>query len=172
MEVLSAKNKTRIGFWNARTIYETVKLAQGRAEMRCSICTFLELARADEKGPGRYRTNTGDNVLYSGRQRRSLQDVRVRRGADVGSEHHLVTRTLKLKLRRNGPRKARQQQFDVKWLKEPGAKSTFTLIRNHKFQELADAEKHTPPETNHINTMWEQIRTASHRPAKPAWDAD
>ena len=111
-------------------------------------------------------------MLYSGRQRRSLQDVRVRRGADVGSEHHLVTRTLKLKLRRNGPRKARQQQFDVKWLKEPGAKSTFTLIRNHKFQELADAEKHTPPETNYINTMWEQIRTASHRPAKPAWDAD
>lgn len=42
--------------------------------------------------------------------------------ADVGSFHHLVAATLKLELRRNGPRKARQQHFDLKKLKEPRAK--------------------------------------------------
>ena len=34
MEVLSAKTKTGIGFWNVCTMYETGKLAQVPAEMR------------------------------------------------------------------------------------------------------------------------------------------
>ena len=33
MEVLSAKTKTRIGFWIVRTMYETGRLAQVTAEM-------------------------------------------------------------------------------------------------------------------------------------------
>ena len=40
-----------------------------------------------------------DHILISGKYRRSLQDVRVCRGADVNSDHHLVTATIKLKLR-------------------------------------------------------------------------
>jgi len=40
-----------------------------------------------------------DHLMINGAWRRSLQDVRVRRGADVGSEHHLITAKLKLKLR-------------------------------------------------------------------------
>ena len=96
--------------------------------------------------------------MINGPWRRSLQDVGARRGADVGSDHHLVTATLKLKLRRNGPGKARQQKFDVKKLKEPRAKSTFTLQLKNKFKALADAEKYTPPGASDINTMWEQIR--------------
>ena len=40
-------------------------------------------------------------------------DVRVRRGADVGSDHHLVTAVLNLKLRRAGKKITGQQHFDV-----------------------------------------------------------
>ena len=82
-----------------------------------------------------------------------MQDVRVRRGADVGSDHHLVTANLKLKLRRNELDKARQQRFDVTKLKESTVKSTFILQLKNKFQALADAEEHTPPGTSDINTM-------------------
>ena len=88
-----------------------------------------------------------------------MEDVRVRRRADVCSDHHLVTANLKLTLRRNGPDKARQQQFDVLKLREPRARSTFNLQLKNKFQALVDAEKHTSPGTSDINTMWEQIRT-------------
>ena len=57
--------------------------------------------------------------------------------------------------------KAEKQQFDVIKLKEPRARRTLiTLQLKNKFQALADAEKHTPPRTSDINTMWEQIKTA------------
>ena len=46
--------------------------------------------------------NQIDLLMINGTLRRSLQGVRVRRGDDVGSDHHLVTVTLILKLRRKG----------------------------------------------------------------------
>ena len=41
-----------------------------------------------------------DHLPISGKWRKSLQDVRFRRGADVGSDHHLVVKHVKLKLKR------------------------------------------------------------------------
>ena len=104
--------------------------------------------------------NQIDHLVISWTWRTSLRDLSVRGGADVGNDHHLVTATLKLKLRRNGPGKARQRHFDVKKLKDPRAKSTFTLQLKNKFQALPDAEKHTPLGESGIDTMWEQIRVA------------
>ena len=39
-----------------------------------------------------------DHLLNNRKWRRSLQDVRVRRGADAGTDHHLVTAMVQLKL--------------------------------------------------------------------------
>ena len=321
MEVLSAKTKTRIGFWNVRTMYETGKLAQVTAEMRRYNLHILGVSESRWTGSGRYRTNTGETVLYSGRDddqhhdgvaiimkkgiekclmewkpinnrlikirmkgkhinttiiqcyaptndsgeeskdafyeqlqaelentpshdikivmgdlnakvgndntsqeramgkegcgnmndngerlvefcmannlviggtlfthpeihkitwcspsgrdknqidhlmingtwRRSLLDVKVRRGADVGSDHHLVTAILKVKLRKNGSEKPRQQQFDVEKLRDTKAKNAFILQLKNKFQALMDAKNYTQPDTTVINTMWEQVKTA------------
>ncbi|CAM5146020.1 unnamed protein product, partial [Natator depressus] len=38
-------------------------------------------------------------IMINGKWQRSLTDVKVRRGADVGSDHHLVTASIKLELR-------------------------------------------------------------------------
>ena len=321
MGVLSTKHKTRIGFWNVRTMYETGKLAQVTSEMRRYNLHILGISESRWTGSGRYRTNTGETVLYSGRDdnlhhegvaiilkkgiekslmewkpinsrlmkvrlrgrhinitilqcyaptndseeeskdafyeqlqaelentprhemkivmgdlnakvgadntahersmgregcgtsndngerllelcamhdlviggtlfqhpeihkltwcspngrdknmidhlmingtwRRSLLDVRVRRGADVGSDHHLVTATLRVKLRKNGPQKKRQQQFDVERLRDPRTKSSFVLQLKNKFQALADAENYTQQEPVSIETTWKQIKTA------------
>ena len=67
MEVLSAKTKARIGFCNVRTMYETGKLAQLTAEMRRYNLHILGISESRWTGSGRYRTNTGETVLYSGR---------------------------------------------------------------------------------------------------------
>ena len=104
--------------------------------------------------------NQIDHLMINGKWRRSLQDVRVRRGADVGSDHHLVTATLKLKLRRNGPGRSRQQRFDTEKLRDNKARSTFVLHLKNKFQALADEENLVPPGKTGIDTMWDQVKTA------------
>ena len=67
IEVLSAKTKTRIGFWNVRTMYETGKLAQVTSEMRRYKLHILGVSESRWTGPGRLMT-TGETVLYSGRE--------------------------------------------------------------------------------------------------------
>ena len=62
MEVLSAKCKTRIGFWNVRTMYETGKLAQATAKMRRHSLHFLGISESRWTGSGRHKTNTGEAV--------------------------------------------------------------------------------------------------------------
>ncbi len=54
--------------------------------------------------------NQIDHICISKKFRRSLQDVRVRRGADVGSDHHLVVASMQLKLKRTG-----WKQHYVEW---------------------------------------------------------
>ena len=51
--------------------------------------------------PDQSTENQIDYFCISKKFRRSLQDVRVKRGADVASDHHLVFANLKLKLKRN-----------------------------------------------------------------------
>ena len=49
--------------------------------------------------------NQIDNLMVNGTWRHSLLDVKIKRGADVGSDHHLVTAVLRVKLRKTGSRK-------------------------------------------------------------------
>ena len=68
MEVLSAKTKTRIGFWNVRTMYETGKLAQVIAEVQPYKLHILGVSESRWTGSGRQTTTTGETVLYLGRE--------------------------------------------------------------------------------------------------------
>ena len=68
MEVLGAKTKIRIGFWNVRTMYETGKLAQVTAEMRRYKLYVLVMSESRWTVSGRQTTTTGETVLYSGRE--------------------------------------------------------------------------------------------------------
>ena len=86
MEVLSTKTQTRIGFWNVRTMYETGKLAQVTAEMRNYNLHILGISESRWTGSGRYRTNTGETVLYSGRdddQHHEVVAVILRKGMET-----------------------------------------------------------------------------------------
>ncbi len=91
----------------------------------------------------------------AGVRRRSLLDVRVKRGADVGSDHQMVVATVKVKLRKTGCKKPGRQQLDVKKLQKPKIKNAFVLQLKNKFQALAKMEDHTKPEQQDVNTRWE-----------------
>ena len=67
-EVLSAKCKTRIGFWNVRTMNETGKLAQVTSEMRRFNLHLLGVSECRWTGTRRITTETRETVLYSGRE--------------------------------------------------------------------------------------------------------
>ena len=67
-EVLSAKCKTRLGFWNVRTMYETGKLAQVTSEMRRYNLHLLGISESRWTGSGKIISEAGETVLYSGRE--------------------------------------------------------------------------------------------------------
>ena len=67
MKVLGTKTKTRIGFWNVRTLYQTGKLAQVTAEMRRYCLHIVGISESRWTGSGRVKTSTGETVMYAGR---------------------------------------------------------------------------------------------------------
>ena len=67
MEVLTAKHKTRVGFWNVRTMYGIGRLAPVTSEMRSYNLTLLGISECRWTDSGRIKVATGETVLYSGR---------------------------------------------------------------------------------------------------------
>ncbi|KAK3546988.1 hypothetical protein QTP86_007917 [Hemibagrus guttatus] len=88
--------------------------------------------------PDRKTRSQIDHIIINGKWRRSLQDVRVMRHADAGSDHNLVVAKLTLKLRKAKIGDKRSQRFDVAKLKEPTAKKEFSISLKNRFAILQD----------------------------------
>ena len=101
--------------------------------------------------------NQIDHVCISRRFRRSLQDVRVKRGADVASDHHLLVAKLKLKLKRNTVTgmPARRERYDVSTLKDPNKKEEFIIALKNKFEILQELH-----EEDNIPNGWQKVKEA------------
>ncbi|RUS72691.1 hypothetical protein EGW08_019547 [Elysia chlorotica] len=105
--------------------------------------------------------NQIDHLMINGTWRRSLLDVRVMRGADVGSDHHLVMATLRLKLRRCGPRPSGQRRFDVDKLKDNKTRSSFVLQVKNRFLTLSNLEQQQEPQgMEEVNRKWDHVHSA------------
>ena len=92
--------------------------------------------------PGGRSQNQIDHIMImNGKWRRSLQDVRVRGGADVGSDHHLVTAKVKLKLMKQAT-PYRVRRFDIGKLRDPKKKHEFRLELKNRFRILEDLDEH------------------------------
>jgi len=63
MGALSTRIKTRIGFWNVRTMFSTGKLAQVSREMRENKLHILGISGCMWTGFGSVRTQPGETVL-------------------------------------------------------------------------------------------------------------
>lgn len=65
--------------------------------------------------------NQIDHIMINGQWRHSLHDVIVRRGADVGSDHHLLLAKIKLHLRKaqTNVKSTQTQRFNTAQLKDP-----------------------------------------------------
>ena len=65
----------------------------------CSVFPHRVIHKATYVLPNHKTENQIDHVCINQKFRRSLQDVRILRGADAASDYHLVLAKLKLKLK-------------------------------------------------------------------------
>ena len=84
--------------------------------------------------------NQIDHITIDKKFRRSLQDTRVRRGADAASDHHLLVGQVRLKLKKCLPPGSKAGgKFNTIYLKDSALKSTFKLTLSNHFQALKTA---------------------------------
>ena len=127
-----------------------------------SLLNFVEITFFPHKdvhkltwvSPGGRDKNQIDHIAINGKWKRSLQDVRARRGADIGSDHHLVTAIIKLKLMKVTPRST-IKKFDIGKLRTSKAKQDFKLELRNRFQVL---QNHDSKNDIQIDDLWERVR--------------
>ena len=91
--------------------------------------------------------------------RRSLLDVRVSRGADASSDHHLVTAKVRLKLRAAGPNKQHTPRYDISRLQDQTTKNAFVLQLRNRFQALSNIDEQSiDEEEDTVNQKWKQVK--------------
>ncbi|KAL9982087.1 hypothetical protein ACROYT_G010881 [Oculina patagonica] len=84
--------------------------------------------------------NQIDHIAIRRRFRRSLLDVKVQRGADAASDHHLVRCKVRLKLARNRKKQMSRTIYDTEKLKDPIQKRNFTIALKNRFEALASED--------------------------------
>ena len=100
--------------------------------------------------PDRVTRNQIDHIAIRSKYRRSLHDVKARRGADVGSDHELVISKIKLKLRVSKKPKSNTKRYAVEKLKEPAIKEKFCIELRNRFSALEEV-------TEEVEGIWENI---------------
>ncbi|MBN3278047.1 CFDP2 protein, partial [Polyodon spathula] len=121
-----------------------------------SVFHHRRIDKATWVSPDLSTENQIDHVCIGKKFRRSLQDIRVKRGADVASDHHLLVARLQLKLKRNWIRGTNQRQrYTTMLLKDPTKLEQFTISLSNKFQVLQELlEEET------IDEKWQGVKEA------------
>ncbi|KAK7107318.1 hypothetical protein V1264_015265 [Littorina saxatilis] len=121
-----------------------------------SVFHHRRIHKATWVSPDLRTENQIDHVCIGRKFRRSLQEVRVKRGADVASDHHLLVARLKLKLKRNWTEGSSQRQrYNTTALKDNKKQEEFKITLSNKFQVL---EELLEEET--IEQQWQRAKEA------------
>ena len=67
-----------------------------------------------------------------------MQDVRVLRGADVGSDQHLLMAKVRLKMAKVKERESGRVRFEVSKLKDLEVRNAFKLVLHNRFEGLQE----------------------------------
>ena len=122
-----------------------------------SLFRHKRIHKATWISPDHHTENQIDHITICKEFRRSLQDTRVRRGADAASDHHLVVGRLKLKLKRffkTSPKPS--HRYNTALLKDAATRDKFTLELSNRFQALSTLSE----EAGSAEEMWEKSKTA------------
>ncbi|CAH8678058.1 unnamed protein product [Schistosoma haematobium] len=167
LTILMGDLNAKVGIDN--TGYEDIMGRHGLGERNengerfANLCAFNKLViggtifphkrihKATWISPDHTTENQIDHICIKKKFRRTMEDVRTRRGADVASDHHLVVANLKLKLKKNWTSgQTAIQRFNTAFLRDTDKLSEFKIALNNRFQAFQDLlkEEETTMEDN------------------------
>ena len=102
--------------------------------------------------PDHTTENQIDHICINRKFRHSLLDVRVKRGADAGSDHHLLTAKLQLKLKRCINPANSRTKYNIQLFQDIGTTELYQTTLQNRFQALQEQELQQPVE-EHWNSL-------------------
>jgi endonuclease/exonuclease/phosphatase family metal-dependent hydrolase len=118
-----------------------------------SIFQHKRIHKATWISPDHKTENQIDHICINKKFRTSLQDVKVCRGADVASDHHLLLSNIKMKLKRYTTSQKCRHQYKIEELKNQETKVQFAVSVANKYQILQQVE-----DSMDIEVHWQQIK--------------
>ena len=115
-----------------------------------------QIHKATWVSPDGVTENQIDHICINKKFRTSMKDVRVRRGADAASDHHLVVTKLKLKLKRCNNNHANQKRYNVSMLADPTKQDEYRIKLTNRYQALQELEEDSITTEN----RWQQLKKA------------
>ncbi|XP_051807750.1 craniofacial development protein 2-like [Acanthochromis polyacanthus] len=170
--ILMGDLNARVGSDNAGREKEMGRNGLGvmneNGELFADFCAFNELTiggtlfphrrchKATWVSPDHQTENQIDHIAVCQHWRSSLQDVRVKRGADIGSDHHLVIAKLRVRLAVRKRQKNPRVKFDIRKLKRPETKQDFQIALHNRFEALQSEDAETT-----VQRSWTSLRDAT-----------
>nr|KAG5699276.1 hypothetical protein BaRGS_000478 [Batillaria attramentaria] len=124
-----------------------------------SIFPHKRIHKATWRSPDHVTENQIDHICISRKFRRSWRDVRVMRGADVSSDHHLLATTLRLRLKRHTNANNTRTRYNVGLLRNTETQAAFRISLSNRFQPLQDLIEDSGMD---IETQWEHSKKLWH----------
>jgi len=119
-----------------------------------SIFPHKQIHNATWRSPDNVAENQIDHICISKNFRRSMEDIRVMRGADVPSDHHLLVTSIKFGLKLTNLSNRRIKN-NITSHKSKEVKAAFQLKLSNKFQPLQDQ----PEENASVDSKWRKIKS-------------
>ncbi|XP_078580636.1 uncharacterized protein LOC144864435 [Branchiostoma floridae x Branchiostoma japonicum] len=105
--------------------------------------------------------NQIDHIAISRRWRGTLQDCRIKRSADVGSDHHLLMAACRVRLAACRKKVQKTTKYNVERLKNPDIKQQFVLTLANRFDVLRyNSDNEEELDDDEIETEWSTIKEA------------
>ena len=119
-----------------------------------SVFPHKRIHKATWVFPNYTAENQRDHLCISRNFRRTLLDVRVMRGADASSDHHLLVGKLQPNLKRSDRYVASRVKYDINSLKDPFIAQQFSITTRNKYQALQDMQDPGDP----IDKSWDSLK--------------
>ena len=133
--------------------------AENSIVIGASVFPHREVHKATWVSPDQVTENQIDHIGISKKFRRTMLDVRVKRGADAASNHHLVLSKLQLKLKKCEVAISARTKFNVQLLQDKVFVDAFQITLSNRYQVLKDMHEEEEDDIcDNMESYWNNIK--------------